>query len=148
MALRLANNRLETDLRTRSLRLLASSVQSDSLATKRERTMKHVAVKFHWYGPENEDTELMGQVVTRSQAGVREMVLDINDPAGEGPYLIVGKAPKDRSYFSGVNTARDRLNDVSASWAPVDVGYVGRWVGGGVEYRFSFELGDDDNEEA
>jgi len=110
--------------------------------------MKHADVKFHWYGPENEDTQLKGQILTRSQAGIREMVLDINDPAGEGPYLIVGKAPKDRSYFSGVNTARDRLNEVSASWAAVDVGYGGRWVEAGVEYLFSFELKDDDDEEA
>ncbi len=109
--------------------------------------MKHESVNFHWYGPESEDTDLTGQVLTRPGDAVPEMVLDINDPAGEGPYLIIGKMPRGRSYFAGINTSRNRQNDVAAAWARVDVGFVRRWVEAGVEYLFSFEVAEENVEE-
>ena len=109
--------------------------------------MKHEVVKFHWYGPDNEDTELKGEVVTRPGDAGREMVLEINDPGGEGPYLVIGQVPAGQSYFTGTNSARNRRNEVTAAWARVDVGFVGRWVEAGIEYLFSFELGEEDDEE-
>ena len=75
------------------------------------------------------------------------MVLDIRAPDGDGPYLIVGKVPASKTYFAGINSAGTRRNDVTASWARVDGGFVGRWIEVRVEYLFSFSIPHDDDEQ-
>ena len=108
--------------------------------------MRYDGVKFHWFGPD-EDTVLTGQVVTRTGSAGAEMVLDIDDPAGDGPYLIVGRVSADNTYFAGLNSAPNRQNEVTASWARVDTGFVGRWIEERIEYLFSFAISDEDDKE-
>ena len=101
--------------------------------------MRYEGVRFQWFGPD-EYTELTGQVLTRPGQAGPEMVLDVADPDGDGPYLIVGRVPAGKRYFAGINSARNRRNEVAASWASVETGFVGRWIEARIEYLFSFAI--------
>lgn len=67
------------------------------------------------------------------------MVLDIADEGGARPYLLVGT---DRGgFFDGVEHRGDRGDEVRASWATVgNEVFVGKWIEGGEEYLFSFDV--------
>jgi len=96
-------------------------------------------IEFRWVNAE-EEILLAGQV----RVGKRgpEMVLDIKDAGDGGPFLLVGKQPRRKSFFVAENSANGRVNDVRASWAEIDDGYAGRWIEDGYEYLFTFKLPD------
>ena len=85
---------------------------------------------------------MAGQVLLRVGERGPEMVLDIKDAGDGGPFLLVGKQPRGKSFFVAENSANGRVNDVRASWAEISDGYAGRWIEEGYEYLFTFELPD------
>ena len=101
--------------------------------------MTYQRVVFQWFGPD-EYTELTGQVLTRTGQAGPEMVLDIEGPDDDGPYLIIGRVFAGKTYFAGINSARNRRKEVAASWASVGTEFVGRWVEERIEYLFSFAV--------
>jgi hypothetical protein len=98
-------------------------------------------IEFRWVNAE-EETLLTGQVLLRVGKSCPEMVLDIKDAGDGGPYLLVGKQPRRKSFFVAENSANGRVNDVRASWAEIGDGYAGRWIEDGYEYLFTFNLPD------
>ena len=98
-------------------------------------------IEFHWVNAE-EKTLLAGQVLLRVGKSCPEMVLDIKGAGDGGPYLLVGKQPSRKSFFVAENSANGHVNDVRASWAEIGDGYAGRWIEGGCEYLFTFNLPD------
>jgi hypothetical protein len=104
---------------------------------------KYEQILFQWLEQVHEGGEARGTVVIRGDKNP-EMVLEINDTIEvEGPYLIVGRMSKGAafSYFSGQNSAREKTNNVKASWAEIGDGvYAGRWIEEREEYFFTFRL--------
>ncbi len=98
-------------------------------------------IEFFWVNAE-EKIMLAGQVLLRVGEGCPEMVLDIKGAGDGGPYLLVGKQPRRKSFFVAENSANGRVNDVRASWAEIGDGYAGRWIEDGYEYLFTFKLPD------
>ena len=98
-------------------------------------------IEFRWVNSE-EETLLAGQVLLRVGKSCPEMVLDIKGAGDGGPYLLVGKQPRRKSFFVAENSANGRVNDVRASWAEIGDGYAGRWIEDGYEYLFTFNLPD------
>jgi len=96
-------------------------------------------IEFRWVNAE-EEIQLAGQV--RVGEDFPEMVLDIKGTGDGGPYLLVGKQPRRKSFFVAENSANGRVNDVRASWAEIGDGYAGRWIEDGYEYLFTFNLPD------
>ncbi len=112
----------------------------------RSAVVRYEGVRFRWFG-QNEYTELTGQVLTRCGQAGPEMVLDVADLDGDGPYLIVGRVPAGKTYFAGINSARTRRNEVAASWASVETGFVGRWIEARIEYLFTFVIPNEEDEQ-
>ena len=101
----------------------------------------HRGVRFRFLSSD-EDSELVGEVLVRQDANAhQEMVLDIRDPEGASPYLLVGRKVGTSGFFVGNNSASDRSADVNATWAEVEGAYVGKWTEDDDEFLFSFELG-------
>jgi hypothetical protein len=98
--------------------------------TTKHAASRHEYVNFQFFGAE--ESELPGTVIIRGN----EMVLDI--PGGYGPYLIIGIARE--HWYEGTNSAHGRNQNVSAAWARIGEIYLGRWIEGGYEYFFKFEL--------
>jgi hypothetical protein len=98
-------------------------------------------IEFRWVNSEGE-VLLAGQVLLRVGKRGPEMVLDIKGDDDGGPYLLVGKQPRRKSFFFAENSANGRVNDVHASWAEIGDGYAGRWIEDGYESLFTFELPD------
>ena len=119
--------------------LEAPPLSADDSLIGRSAVVRYEGVRFQWFGPD-EHTELTGQVLTRRGEAGPEMVLDVADPGGDGPYLIVGRASAGKTYFAGINSARTRRNEVAATWASVETGFVGRWIEARIEYLFSFVI--------
>jgi len=98
-------------------------------------------IGFRWANSEGEIL-LAGQVLLRVGKTYPEMVLDIKGAGDGGPYLLVGRQPRRKSFFVAENSANGRVNDVRASWAEIGDGYAGRWIEDGYEYLFTFKLPD------
>ncbi len=96
-------------------------------------TKRHEKVEIRFLSSDD-DIVLIGTVLLRDS----NMVLDIQDPNGAGPYLIVGKHRN--HFFEGTNSAHGAVQNVKAKWAELDGTYVGLWVENGYEYLFSFHL--------
>ena len=79
-------------------------------------------------------TSLMGTVLIRDD----EMVIDIRDPEGASPYLIVGKYHE--HVYRGRNAAHDATAEVQAKWVNIDTEYLGIWIEGGDRIVFMFDL--------
>lgn len=126
--------------------LEAPPLSADDSLIGRSAVVRYEGVRFQWFGPD-EHTELTGQVLTRRGEAGPEMVLDVADPDGDGPYLIVGRVPAGKTYFAGINSARTRRNEVAASWASVETGFVGRWIEARIEHLFSFAIPNEEDEQ-
>jgi hypothetical protein len=124
----------------------APPLSADDSLIGRSAVMRYEGVRFQWFGPD-EHTGLTGQVLTRRGEAGPEMVLDVADPDGDGPYLIVGRVPAGKTYFAGINSGRNRRNEVAATWASVGTGFVGRWIEGRIEYLFSFAIPNEEDEQ-
>ena len=101
--------------------------------------MKHKPATFQWIGPDGY-TDLIGQVTTRTGQAGAEMVLDIDGPDDDGPYLIIGCRSAGDTHFAGSNCAGNRRKKVVARWASVGTEFVGRWTEERIDYLFSFTI--------
>ena len=83
----------------------------------------------------DDDSVLKGTVLVRDD----NMILEIQDPNGASPYLIIGTPRK--HFFEGNNQGvQGEHNPVEAKWAELDGIYLGLWVEDSYDYFFSFQL--------
>ena len=104
-----------------------------SVSTSATKPRRYDSIIFEFSGVESTDT-LHGALLIRQN----EMVIDIRDPTGNGPYLIIGK--KRKTFYAGHNTERGSHVSVDAKWADIDGRYVGFWVEDEDDFYFSFRL--------
>jgi hypothetical protein len=125
---------MNTKSKKRSAGSSAASKRMDRATVKSAKPVKlYDGVFFHFLTSDEEST-LKGTVLIR----LNEMVLDINDPGGASPYLIVGY--NEGKFFRGDNTAHDSSVCVGAKWSDFGDQFLGIWTEDGTDYYFSFRL--------
>ena len=114
--------------------------KSKMAENKKVKIEKHDDVMFEFFEQYDDDiesyypTSLKGTVLIRKD----EMVIDIRDPEGASPYLIIGK--QHEYVYRGRNTAKDATAEVQAKWVYIDGEYIGLWIEGNDRMVFMFEL--------
>lgn len=94
---------------------------------------RHLDVRFEFLSACDKPRILRGTVVLRDN----EMVLDVELP-GDRPYCIKGK--ERGGYFEGVHDGLADDVPVHAKWTRLDKAWIGKWVEGGIDWFFTFEL--------
>ena len=92
-------------------------------------------VRIDFFSGNNEPAEDWAATIRVEDA---EMVLDLPEDAGDGPYLVRGM--RVGSFYAGVNSAIENPCNVVARWAELGDVWVGWWKEEGTEYLFRFRL--------
>lgn len=97
--------------------------------------MIHAKVRIDFFSGNNEPADDWLATIRLEE---HEMIIDMPEDAGDGPYLIRGK--RAAHFYAGANEAIDGPRDTIARWTELDDVWIGWWKEAGTEYLFKFRL--------